>query len=206
VSVGVIVLNEGPYDDGVRAVRRLHLRPVQGGGDLKDFHLHHGKARRSASGVPRTTVAVDRSCDPARRTRPARCSPRAAASASGGEGGTRPDRDGPAAHRVLRRSRGALVGIDAHRRGPARGVGTGRPCSRLTRRVCRPFTCHEGTTNTGISASINTSTIGPSPRAIANTGEVASDQTLRHRRQRPASRATSNLSSTFRPRGYSGRI
>ena len=43
VSVGVIVLYEGPDDDGVRAVRRLHLRPMQGGGDLKDFHLHHGK-------------------------------------------------------------------------------------------------------------------------------------------------------------------
>ena len=43
VSVAVIVLDEGPDDDGVRAFRGLHLRTVQGGCDLKDLHSHHGK-------------------------------------------------------------------------------------------------------------------------------------------------------------------
>jgi hypothetical protein len=43
VSVGVIVLDEGPNDDGVRAGRGVHLRPVQGGCDLKDIYLRHGK-------------------------------------------------------------------------------------------------------------------------------------------------------------------
>jgi hypothetical protein len=58
VSVVVIVLDEGPDDDGVRAFRGLHLRTVQGGCDLKDLHLHHGKPRDpSAVEVGRSGVA-----------------------------------------------------------------------------------------------------------------------------------------------------
>jgi hypothetical protein len=45
VSVTAILLDEGPDDDGIRTVRGVHLRPVQGGCDLKDLHVHHGKRR-----------------------------------------------------------------------------------------------------------------------------------------------------------------
>jgi hypothetical protein len=42
VAAAVVILDDGPDDDGVSALRGLHLGAVQGGCDLEDVHGRHG--------------------------------------------------------------------------------------------------------------------------------------------------------------------
>jgi len=43
IVTAVVVLDEGPDDDGQSALRGLHLGSVQGGCDLQDLHRRHGR-------------------------------------------------------------------------------------------------------------------------------------------------------------------
>jgi hypothetical protein len=64
IAAAVVVLDEGPDDNWVRAFSGLHVRTVQGGCDLEDLHAYHGK-RRLVIGVcgPRTVFAHPRAAD-----------------------------------------------------------------------------------------------------------------------------------------------